>query len=132
MQSRAIAAQIAVPHAETAKILQLLVWGGFVSSRRGTKGGFHLASDPSRITLGEVIDFFLARHPAEPDEDFPVMHALAETMAKSQTKFARMKLSEAAGFRSSGIARKIRSRARQSSPQAMERQSSFREQKRRS
>ena len=54
MQSQAIAAQIAVPEAETAKILQLLVWGGFVNSRRGTKGGFHLAIEPSQIEAGEL------------------------------------------------------------------------------
>ena len=41
MLSQEIAKQIGVPDAETAKVLQLLVWGGFVTSRRGSKGGFH-------------------------------------------------------------------------------------------
>lgn len=98
MQSQVIAAQIAVPEAETAKILQLLVWGGFVTSRRGAKGGFQLASDPSRIRMGAVIDFFLARRPPEPAGDFPIMRALDETMAVCQKKFAEMKLSEVATF----------------------------------
>ena len=98
MQSQVIAAQIAVPEAETAKILQLLVWGGFVTSRRGAKGGFQLASEPSRISMGAVIDFFLARRPTEPVEDFPIMRALDQTMAACQKKFAAMKLSEVATF----------------------------------
>jgi Rrf2 family protein len=65
MQAPGIAERIDVPKAETAKILQLLVWGGFVTSRRGTKGGFQLATSADGITMGEVIDFFLARHPIE-------------------------------------------------------------------
>lgn len=102
MQSQVIAAQIAVPEAETAKILQLLVWGGFVTSRRGSKGGFQLASEPSRITMGAVIDFFLTRHPVGPKGDFPVMRALDETMGGCQKKFAQMKLSEVATFPDAG------------------------------
>ena len=98
MQSQAIAVQIAVPKAETAKILQLLVWGGFVTSRRGAKGGFQLASEPSRISMGAVVDFFLARRPAEPGGDFPIMRTLDQTMAVCQKKFAAMKLSEVATF----------------------------------
>ena len=98
MQSQVIAAQIAVPEAETAKVLQLLVWGGFVTSRRGAKGGFQLASEPSRISMGAVIDFFLARRPVEPVGDFPIMHVLDETLAVCQKKFAEMKLSEVATF----------------------------------
>ncbi len=52
MQSHAVAERIAVSRAETAKVLQLLVWGGFVKSRRGTRGGFQLATRPDQITTG--------------------------------------------------------------------------------
>ena len=76
MQSQEIAERIRVSKAETAKILQLLVWGGFVTSRRGSKGGFHLAAEADQITMGEVIDFFLSRHPPEPDDDLAVMRFL--------------------------------------------------------
>jgi len=106
MQSQVIAAHIGVPEAETAKILQLLVWGGFVTSRRGIKGGFQLASEPSRITMGAVIDFFLARHPVEPKGDFPVMRALEQTMGVCQKKFAQMNLLEAATFPATPHAKK--------------------------
>lgn len=115
MQSQVIAEQIEVPAAETAKILQLLVWGGFVHSRRGTRGGFQLAGPADKITMGKVIDFFLARHPAEPDGDFPVMRALRQTMAACQKKFAHMTLSDAAAFPSRGRHKKLRA-PRKSAP----------------
>ena len=98
MQAATIAERIAVPKAETAKIMQLLVWGGFVTSRRGIKGGFQLVTPPEKITMGEVIDFFLARHPAEPDRDSPVLHALQKLMKSCQEKFGRLTLAKAARF----------------------------------
>jgi Rrf2 family protein len=122
MQSHVIAERIAVPKAETAKILQLLVWGGFVTSRRGIKGGFHLAAKPENITMGEVIDFFLARHPAEADEQSPVMLALAQSIAPCQRAFARLTLSDVSKFSRRGThvrRRSVRPTAvRKSSPLA--------------
>lgn len=94
MQSHEIARRIVVPAAETAKILQFLVWGGFVTSRRGSKGGFQLASSADRITMGEVIDFFLARHPVEIEKSSPVMRALRECMAPCQKEFAKLSLAQ--------------------------------------
>ncbi len=57
LRSNVVARQIEVPPAETAKVLQLLGWGGFVNSRRGTKGGFWLSRPPERIHASEVISF---------------------------------------------------------------------------
>jgi len=94
MQSQEIAEQIHVSTAETAKILQLLVWGGFVTSRRGTKGGFHLAADANRVTMGEVIDFFLSRHPPEPNGNSAVMRVFEETSAPCQRAFSRLTLAD--------------------------------------
>src|SRR5260370_37699091 len=96
MQSQQIAQQIRVSTAETAKILQLLVWGGFVTSRRGSKGGFHLAAGADQITMGEVIDFFLSRHPHEPDEGFAVMRVFEKTSAPCQKAFSRLTLRDIA------------------------------------
>ncbi len=90
--------RIAVPRAETSKILQLLVWGGFAVSRRGSKGGFQLAKRPKQVTVGEVIDFFLSRHPDDADEESPVMSAFNKTMAPCQKAFSRLTLAEI-GFR---------------------------------
>ena len=96
MQSREIAREIHVSDAETAKVLQLLVWGGFVTSRRGSKGGFRLASTPDRITMGEVIDFFLARQPIGTESKSPVMRALKLSMAPCQEAFSQLTLAEIA------------------------------------
>ena len=94
MQSHEISTMTGVSPAETAKVLQLLVLGGFVISRRGSKGGFQLARVPSQIRTGEVIDFFLAKHPIEPQGDCPVMCALHETISPGQDAFARLTLAE--------------------------------------
>jgi Rrf2 family protein len=99
MLSQNIAKRIRVSTAETAKILQLLVWGGFVTSRRGSKGGFHLAARADQITMREVIDFFLARHPAEPDKDFSVMRVLEKTSAPCQKAFGKLTLADIESIR---------------------------------
>src|SRR5439155_24684438 len=92
MQSQEIAERIRVSKAETAKILQLLVWGGFVTSRRGSKGGFHLAAEADQITMGEVIDFFLSRHPPEPDDVLAVMRDFDNTSAPCRKALGRLTL----------------------------------------
>ena len=48
-----------LPPAQTAKILQLMTWAGFVESRRGTRGGFWLVRPPGRIRVTDVADFFV-------------------------------------------------------------------------
>jgi Rrf2 family protein len=98
VRSPEIADHIGVPRAETAKVLQLLVWGGFVSSQRGTKGGFRLVQSPHRITAGAVIRFFLARHPARPEKHSRVIRILQESMAPCQEAFSKLSLTELAGL----------------------------------
>lgn len=93
-----VAAHIGVPRAETAKVLQLLVWGGFVSSQRGSKGGFRLAQSPERITAGAVIRFFVGQHPAKPDKHSRVIRILQESMAPCQEAFSKLSLAELAGL----------------------------------
>jgi len=106
MQSQAIAERIRVSTAETAKILQLLVWGGFVTSRRGTKGGFHLAANADEITMGAVIDFFLSRHPPDQDDDSAVMRIFDETNAPCQQAFSSLTLADV--VRRTRTGRKVR------------------------
>ena len=96
MLSQDIAAEIEVTRAETAKVLQLLVWGGFVTSRRGSKGGFQLAAPPDRITTGAVIRFFMARHPVELDDTSRVMKVLQKTGAPCQESFSRLTIADIA------------------------------------
>jgi DNA-binding IscR family transcriptional regulator len=92
MRSRDIAREIRVSEAETAKVMQLLVWGGFVTSRRGSRGGFQLATSASKITAGEVIAFFLSRHPPDDESSSPVMQALRETSHPCQSRFEKLTL----------------------------------------
>jgi len=99
LQSQQIAERIHLSTAETAKILQLLVWGGFVTSRRGSKGGFHLAARADQITMREVIDFFLSRHPAELDTDFSVMRVFEKTSAPCQKAFGKLTLADIESIR---------------------------------
>ena len=99
MLSQQIAQEIGVTRAETAKVLQLLVWGGFVTSRRGSKGGFHLARPARKMTTGAVIRFFLARHPVEQDTNTKVMRILRKTGSPCQEAFARLTIADIAATR---------------------------------
>ncbi len=101
MHSQEIADRIGVSKAETAKVLQLLAWGGFLTSRRGTKGGFQLAVGADQITTGQVIDFFASKYEAEPDGDCPVMRALRETTAPCHEAFGRLTLRDIAKLKGS-------------------------------
>ncbi len=78
---------------ETAKVLQLLCWGGFVQSKRGTKGGFWLSASPDQLKAGEVIMFFLAHHPSEENED-PVSRAIEKTNAHCQAVLKNLTLAD--------------------------------------
>ncbi len=102
MQSQQVANRIGVSKAETAKVLQLLTWGGFVTSRRGSKGGFQLAAGAGQVTMGEVINFFLSKYQAASDGDCPVIRILRETSAPCQEAFGRLRLLDIAKLYGSG------------------------------
>ena len=93
LQAHEIAERSGIPKAETAKVLQLLCWGGFVQSRRGTKGGFWLSASPDQLKAGEVITFFLARHPSEANED-PVSRAIEKTNSHCQAVLKNLTLAD--------------------------------------
>src|SRR5437667_253594 len=86
---------------QTVRLRPLLVWGGFVTSRRGSKGGFHLAAEADQITMGEVIDFFLSRHPPEPEVDLAVMRVFEKSSAPCRRAFSRLTLAHMVSRRSS-------------------------------
>jgi Rrf2 family protein len=113
MQSQEIADRIGVSKAETAKVLQLLAWGGFVNSRRGAKGGFQLAVGADQITTGQVIDFFVSKYEAEPDGDCPVMRVLRETTAPCQEAFGSLTLADIAKLKGSEKGRATRRKVHQ-------------------
>jgi len=94
LQAHQIAERIGIPKAETAKVLQLLCWGGFVRSKRGTKGGFWLSASPEQIKAGEVITFFLAHHPSEASDEDPVSRAIEKTNAHCQAVLKNLTLAD--------------------------------------
>jgi DNA-binding IscR family transcriptional regulator len=94
LQSHQIAERIGTAKAETAKVLQLLSWGGFVLSKRGSNGGFWLSSPPDQIMAGQLISFFLAHHRTETDDDDPVSRAINKTSARCQAVLARLTLAD--------------------------------------
>ncbi|MBX3694641.1 MAG: Rrf2 family transcriptional regulator [Steroidobacteraceae bacterium] len=58
-----IAAQFSIPYNHLAKVVQDLVRGGYVTTRRGAGGGMRLARPAETITLGEVVRFLEQRYP---------------------------------------------------------------------
>ncbi len=54
--ARQISAATEVPAPYLSKLMQGLVRGGLVRSRRGLHGGFVLTRDPQQLTLWEVVD----------------------------------------------------------------------------
>jgi Rrf2 family protein len=88
-----VAACAAIPRAEAAKILYMLTWGGFVSSRRGSKGGFWLRRPPQRIVVNDVVRF-LSPPPDRlaPSSKDPVLQAWQHTVAARHDAFRRLSL----------------------------------------
>ncbi len=52
-----IAGRENIPQKFLEQIVALLKGGGFLTSRRGSAGGYSLARDPAGVTLGEVVRF---------------------------------------------------------------------------
>lgn len=97
VQAHEIASAADLPPAQTAKILQLMTWAGFVGSRRGTKGGFWLTTPANRIRVTDVADFF-ARHAqgdrrAKNDE---LLKALDQATARCRKEFSRITVADLA------------------------------------
>ena len=85
LRAHEIAAADDLPPAQTAKILQLMTWAGFVKSRRGTKGGFWLARQASSIRVTDVTDFFARQGKAgRSHEQDGLLKALASATARCQ------------------------------------------------
>lgn len=92
-RARDLARCAQMPPSEAAKILYLLSWGGFVSSCRGSKGGYWLARPPDEIRLRDVIRFLSP--PEEKGEDArhdPVIGVWEETAGRGHETFERLTL----------------------------------------
>jgi Rrf2 family protein len=97
LQAHEIASAATLPPAQTAKILQMMTWAGFVESRRGTKGGFWLATSADRIRVTDVTDFFAhqgeRQHSAEKDG---LLRALEHATAHCKKEFSRITVADLA------------------------------------
>ena len=91
LQAHQVAEAAEMPPAQTAKILQLMTWAGFIESRRGTKGGFWLVIPADEIRVTDVADFFVRhtkrRAGKEPDG---LLKALEATTVRCQKEFSRI------------------------------------------
>ncbi len=97
LQAHEVAAAAVLPPAQTAKILQMMTWAGFVESRRGTKGGFWLATPADRIRVTDVADFF-TRHTQDGRvrEADALVKALEHATARCHEEFSRITVADLA------------------------------------
>ena len=92
-----IASAAKLPPAQTAKILQMMTWAGFVESRRGTKGGFWLAKRAGRIRVTDVVDFFAHHEESERSmEQDGLLKALEHATAQCRNQFSRITVADLA------------------------------------
>jgi Rrf2 family protein len=98
VSARQVAQSAQIPPTEAAKILYTLAWGGFVRSRRGSKGGFWLQRPPQRIRVGDVVKLFSPPPDSSiASEHDPVLEVWEETSASSHEAFRRLSLEQLVG-----------------------------------
>ena len=97
LQAHLVASATGLPPAQTAKVLQLMTWEGFIESPRGTKGGFWLVTPADHIRVADVADFFAhhARGNLRQERD-PLLKALARATARCQKEFAHITVADLA------------------------------------
>jgi len=94
MLARDIASHADLPPAQTAKLLQLLTWAGFVKSRRGSKGGFWLAMPAERIRVKDVICFFEPGFLNSQGPEDPISRRLVQATACCRHKIATITIAD--------------------------------------
>ena len=97
LQAHEIASSTGLPPAQTAKILQMMTWAGFVESRRGTKGGFWLVRPANHIRVSDILNFFAHRTHETPEQvRDPILEVLADAMTKCQKEFEHITVADLA------------------------------------
>jgi len=97
LQAHEIASAADLPPAETAKILQMMTWAGFVESRRGTKSGFWLATPANRVRVTDVTNFFAHHGEARrSDAQNGLLRALERATARRQKELSRITVADLA------------------------------------
>ena len=90
--ARDVAECAGIRPAEAAKILQLLAWGGFLESARGSTGGFWLSRPAAEIRVSEVIRFF--NRSSESGATTPLIKALQTVTAPCCTAMEELTIEE--------------------------------------
>jgi Rrf2 family protein len=96
LQAHEIASAANLPPAQTAKILQMMTWAGFVKSRRGTRGGFWLIKPAETIRVTDVADFFAHHDEANCSQQDALLKALEQATARYQEEFSRITVADLA------------------------------------
>ena len=97
LQAQEIASAAKLPPAQTAKILQMMTWAGFVESRRGTKGGFWLSKPANRIRVTDVADFFAHHNEARGSmEQDGMLKMLSQATVRCRKEFSRITVADLA------------------------------------
>lgn len=97
VQAHQIAEAADLPPAQTAKILQLMTWAGFIESRRETNGGFWLVMPADKIRVMDVDDFFARQeHRPRGKEPDRLLKALEAAMARCEKELSVITISDLA------------------------------------
>lgn len=97
LQAYEIASTTGLPPAQTAKILQMMTWAGFVESRRGTKGGFWLVTPARSIRVTDILDFFARRtQKSSMQLKDPIAEVLTPAFSKCQEELAHITVADLA------------------------------------
>jgi len=95
LRANELARLAAIPPAQAAKILYFLTWGGFVSSRRGSKGGFWLRVPSNQIRIQDVIKFFNPPDAGRPQEaEDSVLQVWREKVGDPRGIFEKLTLAD--------------------------------------
>lgn len=93
-QSKELASLTGITPAETAKMLSLLAWGGFLSSKRGAKGGFWLRLPPAQIQIKDVMKFLQPPgNPAGENED-SILRVWQRKVGRVSEDFEKLSLAD--------------------------------------
>jgi Rrf2 family protein len=97
LQAHEIASTTGLPPAQTAKILQMMSWAGFVESRRGTKGGFWLVTPAEHIRVTDILNFFAHRTHKSPEQiRDPILQVLAHAMTRCRKELNHITVADLA------------------------------------
>jgi Rrf2 family protein len=95
-RAKELATLTGIAPAETAKMLSLLAWGGFLSSKRGAKGGFWLRLPPTQIQVKDVMRFLqppVAANPSKDDKD-SILRVWQKKAGKVNQDFENLSLTD--------------------------------------